>query len=192
MLGVKLSLVTIALVHCLSRRGLQCAEVDVCKASASPAVHKRMTGKCLFDVFGGLGFLAKASKSSVIVWPMCSIQKFGPKYDVTKPVVLTRIRQHVSAGKSVAGMISTPRLHTSCSSQVISASAAIACLLHRARRPWILENPFDSLLLGPPGGSLYSWISMQTGERYFWWECGQQRFASYWHESVLGLVDVAV
>ena len=32
--------------------------------------------------------------------------RFGPKYDVTQPLVLTRIRQDVSAGKCVAAMIS--------------------------------------------------------------------------------------
>ena len=43
------------------------------------------------------------------------------------------MRQDVSTVKSVAGMFSPPRQHTSCPSKVSSASAAIANLLHRAR-----------------------------------------------------------
>ena len=72
--------------------------------------------------------------------------KFGPRYDVKKPLVLTRIRQDISAGKCVAGMISPPRQHTSCSSEVFSASASIVNLHHRARIPWIVEHPCDSCL----------------------------------------------
>ena len=41
-------------------------------------------------------------------------------------------------------MFSPPRQHTSCSSPVISAGASIANLLHRARRPRILEHPCAS------------------------------------------------
>ena len=93
----------------------------------------------MLDVFGGPGFLAKASNHLVLRGYVLDM-KFGPRYDVTKPLVLTRIRQDVSAGKCVAGVISPPRQHTSCSPKVISASAAIANLLHRARMPWILEH----------------------------------------------------
>ena len=39
--------------------------------------------------------------------------KFGSSYDVTDPLVLTRMRQDVSAGKCVAEMISPPQQHTS-------------------------------------------------------------------------------
>ena len=52
-----------------------------------------------------------------------------------------------SAGKCVAAMISPPRQHTSCSSQVISASASTA---YRGRMPWILEHPCDSWLCDVP------------------------------------------
>ena len=45
-------------------------------------------------------------------------------------------------------MISPPRQHVSGSSKVISASAAIANLLHRARMPCILEYPRDSRFVG--------------------------------------------
>ena len=65
---------------------------------------------------------------------------------MTQPNVLSSIRQDVSAGKCVAGMISPPRQLSSCSSKVVSATAAIANLLHRARTPWILEHPCDSWL----------------------------------------------
>ena len=67
-----------------------------------------------------------------------------------EPLALTRIRQDVSAGKCVTGMIPPPRQDTSYSPKVISASAAIANLLHRARMPWILEHLCDSWLWDTP------------------------------------------
>ena len=103
-------------------------------ATANPSVHKRMTGQ---HMLGGLGFLAKASYHLGLRGCVLGT-KLEARYDETKPLVLTRIRQDVSAGKCVAAMISPPRQHTSCSSQVVSGSAAIANLLHRARMPWIL------------------------------------------------------
>ena len=54
-----------------------------------------MTGKYFVDVFGGSGFLAKTTKHLDLRGYVFDT-KFGPKYDVTKPLVLTRIRQHVS------------------------------------------------------------------------------------------------
>ena len=66
--------------------------------------------------------------------------KFGPRCDATQLLVLTRIREDVSAGKCVAAMISRPRIPTSVLFQVIPASASIAHLLHRARMPWILDS----------------------------------------------------
>ena len=68
----------------------------------------------------------------------------------TKPLVHTKIRQDVTAGKCVAGMISPPRHHASCNPKVISANAALANLLHRAHMPWILEHPHDSWLWDVP------------------------------------------
>ena len=44
--------------------------------------------------------------------------------------ILTRIRQEVSAGNCVAGMIASPRKHTLCSANVDSASTSIVNLLH--------------------------------------------------------------
>ena len=69
---------------------------------------------------------------------------------MTQPLVLTRLRQDVSAGKCVAGMFSSPRLHTSCCSKVISAPASIASLLHRARMPRILKHQCESWLWDVP------------------------------------------
>ena len=122
--------------------GVTCrGEVD--EASASPAVHERMTGNvgsaCSVDV----AFWRKRQ----IIWDcvaMCSTQNLVPRYDVTKPLVLARIGQDVSAGKCVAKVMSPPRKQTSCSSKVLAASASVANLLHCARMPWILEPPFDS------------------------------------------------
>ena len=91
---------------------------------------------CLVD-------LAFGPKRQIILGLHCCVldTKLGPRYDVTKALVLTRIGQDVSDGKCVAAVISPPRQHTSCSPKVISASAAIANLLHRAHMPWILEHP---------------------------------------------------
>ena len=69
---------------------------------------------------------------------------------MTQPLVLTRIRQDVSAGKCVAKVVSPLRQHTSCSSKVISDSVSIANLLHRARMPWITELPRRSWLWDVP------------------------------------------
>ena len=64
--------------------------------------------------------------------------KFGPRNDMTKLLFSPEFDRDVFAGKCVAGMISPPRQYTSCTTKVISASAAIANLFHRARTPWIL------------------------------------------------------
>ena len=126
----------------------------------------------LIDVFGGPGFLTKAANHGNVL-----DTKLGPRYDMTKPHVLTRIRQDVSAGDCISALISLPRLHTSCSSQVVSASASIAILLHRARMPRILEHPCDSWFCGTcqkstpfrrsferpgPCGFLHLWCSSQN------------------------------
>ena len=119
-----------------------------------------------------------------IIWVFvapCSTQS------VTLPLVLARIRQDVSAGKCVAGMI---RLHTSCSSKVMSATASIANLLHRARMPWLVEHTCDmgraenresfGTALGRPGlWQIFFWISMQKANFDSGWMCGQQGFAPY-------------
>ena len=94
----------------------------------------------MLDVFGGFGFVEKTT-NSVGLRGYVLDTKFGPKYDATKPLVLSRIRQDVSTGKRVAAMISPPRQHSSCSSKVLSASAA---LLQHAHTPWILEHTCDS------------------------------------------------
>ena len=60
------------------------------------SAHNRMTGKYMLDVFGGPGFLAKAS-NHLRLRDYVLDTKFGPRHDVTKPFVLTRIRQDVSA-----------------------------------------------------------------------------------------------
>ena len=50
----------------------------------------------MIDVFGGSGFVAMATHHFGLCGSVLDA-KFGPKYDVTQPVVLTRIRQNVSA-----------------------------------------------------------------------------------------------
>ena len=114
------------------------------KATACSAAHKRMIGKYLLEVFGGSGFLAKAT-NILGLRGYALDAKFGPGYDVTQPLALTESRHDVSAGTCVAGMFSSARQHTSC-----SASASIVNLLHRARMPWIVEHPCDSWLWDMP------------------------------------------
>ena len=72
----------------------------------------------------------------------------------------------------------------SCSPKVISASVAIANLLHRARTPWILEHPvihgcgmyrkarllWHSLARPGPRRILHFCITVQKNERCFWLE----------------------
>ena len=96
------------------------------KATASPAVHKRMTGKFLLDVFGGSGFLTKATHHLGLRGYVLDT-KFALRYDVTQPLVLTRIRQDVSAGKCVAGTISPPRHSKSYFRQCGHRKLASAC-----------------------------------------------------------------
>ena len=60
----------------------------------------------MLDVFGEPGFLAKAINLLGLRGYVLDT-KTGPMYDVTKLLVLTRIRQDVTAGKCVAKMIST-------------------------------------------------------------------------------------
>ena len=56
--------------------------------------------------------------------------KFGPRYDVSQPIVLTRSRQDVSAGTCAEGMISHPRLHTVCSSKLLPpVLPSLACFI---------------------------------------------------------------
>ena len=114
------------------------------KAFADPVVQKRMTGKFMLDVFGVSGFVAQATNQLGVRGYVLDT-KFGPRYDVTQPLVLTGIRQHVFAGKCFAELISPPRHHSLCFHKVISASATIANLLHRAR-----EHPCDSWFWDEP------------------------------------------
>ena len=94
----------------------------------------------MIDVFGGSGFVANAT-NHLGLRGYALHTNFGPRHDMTNLFVFTRIRQDVSTGQQ---SFPPPRLHTSCSSLVISASASIAKLLHRARIPWILEHLCDS------------------------------------------------
>ena len=77
------------------------AEVLLTGRLGGPAVHKRMTGAYLHDLCGGSGFLSKAANHLGFRGHALET-KFGPRYGVTKPLVRTRIRQDVSAGKCVA------------------------------------------------------------------------------------------
>ena len=149
---------------------------------------------------GGSGFLTKATQHLGLRGYVLDT-KFGPRYDVTQPLVLTRIRQDVSAGKCVSGMISLPRQRTSSSSKVISATASIATLLHRARMPWILEHPCDSWLWGRaenpnscgtashdlgPCGFLFFLAQSTESERCFWLEAWTAEICTALLANVLG------
>ena len=111
-----------------------------------------------------------------------------------------------SAGKFVTAMISPPRQHSSCSSKVLSASAAIANSLYRARMPWILEHPCDSWLWNVlkiealAAQSRTSWTLAffvfldlhAENERYFWLGMKTAGICTENHESVLGQANVAL
>ena len=71
-----------------------------------PAAHRRMSGKHVGKASNHLGLRCYVLDT-----------KFGPKYDVTKPLVRTRIRQDVSTCTCVAGLISPPRQNASTPSQ---------------------------------------------------------------------------
>ena len=103
----------------------------------NPPAHRHMTRKCLLDVFGGPGYVLDT--------------KFGPRYDVTKPFVLTRIRQDVSAGKCVAGMTST----STTTHFVLSQSHFHQCCHRKLASPCshaldFVEHPCDSWLWDVP------------------------------------------
>ena len=140
------------------------------RSPASPAAHKRMTGKCMLDVFGGTGLLAKAT-NHLDLRSYVLDTKFGPRYDVTQHLVLTRIRLHVSVGKCVAGMIPPPSHHTSCSPKVIPASASCGtCRKSRLLRRSIVRP-------GPWRIFLRVWITVQKADFLSIWKRGQQGFA---------------
>ena len=105
------------------------------QAIADPAVHKRMTGKSMFDMFGGSSFVAKATNNVGLCGCVLDA-KFGPRCYVTKPLVLTRIRQDVSAGTCVAGMMALPRLHL----RALPKSFPVLLFIDNSRMPWVLEH----------------------------------------------------
>ena len=126
---------------------------------------------------------------------------------MAQPLVLTRLRQDVSAGKCVAGLISPPQQHTSCPSKVISASASIANLLHRARMPWIQEHTCDSWFWDLPktealaaqprtawvlADFLYFFVHNTESEHCFLLETWTAETCTVLLASVLRQVDVAV
>ena len=132
------------------------------KLIVNPSVHKRMNGK----------FLSYARRVRWTCLPVDANVKSSP---IAWFVLDTKFGgQDVSTGKCVAAMISSPQQHTSCSPQVIAASASNANLLHRARMPWILNTHVmrgsgmyqKSRLLRATshglglGGLLYFWFSM--------------------------------
>ena len=98
----------------------------------------------MIDVFGGDGFLTKATNLLGLRGYVLDT-KFGSRCDVTQPNVFQNSTTSPLENVSQEGF-SPPRQHTSCPSNVISANAAIANLLHRARTLWILEHPCDSWL----------------------------------------------
>ena len=104
-------------------------------------------------------------------------------------------------------LISPPRQHSSCSSKIIAASAAIAVLLHRARMPWILEHSCDLWLrdlpkikalvwrsLARPGPSRITVLLVHSteNEHCFWLGMWAAGICTVFHESVLGQASVAV
>ena len=81
------------------------------------------------------------------MWFCVALCSTRSRNDVTKSLVLTRIRQDTSAGTCVAGMISLPRQHTP---HNYFYSATIANFLRRARMLWIIEHPRHSRMWNEP------------------------------------------
>ena len=79
-IGTTLSLSALAPRQAGNTRATCRGNVD--KATASPAAHKRVTGKYLIDVFGGNGSLSKATNHWGLRGDVLDT-KFGLKYDVT-------------------------------------------------------------------------------------------------------------
>ena len=162
-----------------------------------------MIGKYMIDV-SDLASWQKRQITWVCV-ATCWTQSLDQGKNVTELLVLTRIRQDVATGKCVAGMISPPRQHTSCSSKVISASTSIAHLLHRVRIPWILEHPCDSWLWDEPkirtlaaqprmAWALWIWVSLAHHAECAlcsWLGTWTIEIHTVWLASVLEQVDVA-
>ena len=109
---------------------------STCRGTAPPRAHKRMIGKYVLDVFGGPGFVAKASTNLVYV-STCVTPKFGPRYDVTKSLVLTRIRQDVAV----------PRRQCLHRSLAASCQPKIMTLVAHSRMAWTLA---DFCIFGSP------------------------------------------
>ena len=135
----------------------------------NPPAHKRMICKYMLDVFGGAGFLAQTT-DHLCLREYVLDTKFGPRYDVTKPLVLNRIRQDVSAGKCVAGMTTHFVPSQSFLSQTASPWSHALCsgtpvyLVAMGRA----EEPCLSL---SPGGFWCFWTDHRAGsERCFWLE----------------------
>ena len=110
--------------------------------------------------------------------------EFGPRCDVTNLLVLTRSQQEVSARKFVAAMISLPRLHTSRSSQVISAFASIAFVDYGTPVRFMVVGRAEtanscrtaSHCLGP-GGFLHFGVNVQNANVVSDGKRGRQRSA---------------
>ena len=62
----------------------------------NPPAQKRMNGKYMLDVFGGVGAMAKTDLLGLRGYVFDT--KFGSRYDVQEPVVLIRTRQDAYAG----------------------------------------------------------------------------------------------
>ena len=92
----------LSLSRCKLETTARRAQATVDTATVSPSSHKWMTAKYMLDVFGGARFLARTTNHLGLRGCVLDT-KFGPRYDVTKPLVLTRIRHNISVGKRVAG-----------------------------------------------------------------------------------------
>ena len=105
------------------------------------SINTYMTWEYTLDVFGALA--SWPQRQIIWVYGCCVLDTlFDPRYDVTKPFVLTRVRHDVSAGKWVVAMISPPQQHASCSSKKIFplVRPSQACFSVLAMR-WTLQHP---------------------------------------------------
>ena len=129
---------------------------------------------------------------------------FGHRNDVTQPLVLTRIRQDVSSGKCVAGMVSD------CTLRALPKS--IPPVLPSPAR-FVVSHPLDSgtpvlmrgcgtfqksklvqqCLARPGHWRIFESLDLHSGNaRFFRLEMWTPWICIVFHEHVLGLVDIAV
>ena len=172
---------------------------------STPPTLRNMLGRlarraeALFDVFGGAGFLATPT-NHLGMRGFVLDTKFGPRYDLTNPLVLTRIRQDVSAGK-VTGMITHfvlfPNLSPVLPSQtciiVLASLGFCNTRVIRGCGTCRKSTPLRHRLARPGPWRILVFLDHDAGsERSFWLGTGTTEIYTVLLAGVSEQVDVAV